>query len=114
MDLLSTAKTHLNPETLAGLAEHLGVDASVLPQLVEESTDDFLIIEFPTNLSSVGITYTLETSSDLAIWNPATSMIHLSTSNNGDGTATRTYRSQLPADQLNPHSYFRIGASTSL
>lgn len=80
-------------------------------QLGSESVPDsgeHLTISFSINLATVGLQYSLETSGDLSNWTPAISMPHISTINQGDGTAIMTFRSDSPAEELPPHSYYRI------
>jgi hypothetical protein len=69
---------------------------------------DHLTISFSINLAAVGLQYSLETSGDLSNWTPAISTPHISTVNQGDGTAIMTFRSDSPAAELPPHSYYRI------
>jgi len=73
--------------------------------------NEHLTIKFPVNLAAVGIAYTLQNSDDLSNWDEAINLVHLSTTNNGDGTATLKYQSSSPAGDLPGHRFYRIQVS---
>lgn len=74
---------------------------------------EHLAIEFRINLAAVGIFYTLQTSADLSDWDAA-NLIHLSTTNNGDGTATLKYQSTTPTNELSGKNFYRIQITGTL
>ena len=74
---------------------------------------EHLAIEFRINLAAVGISYTLQTSADLSDWDAA-NLIHLSTTNNGDGTATLKYQSTTPTNELSGKNFYRIQITGTL
>ena len=73
--------------------------------------NEHLTIEFRVNLAAVGISHTLQTSDDLSDWDEAANLVHLSTTNNGDGTATLKYQSTFPAAELSRHRFYRVQVS---
>ena len=72
---------------------------------------EHLTIEFHANLAAVGISYILQGSDDLADWDEAANLVHLSTTNNGDGSATLKYQSTSPASELPGTRFYRIQVS---
>ena len=90
-------------------------DNASLPnlQLLTEAVgaDDHLVIAFQLDLAAVGIQHLVEASDDLSAWGDATDLEHLSTSNNGDGTATLKYQSTSPAAALSEWRFYRIQIS---
>ncbi len=73
--------------------------------------NEHLTIEFSVNLAAVGISYTLQTSDDLSDWDEAANLVHLSTTNNGDGIAIVKYQSTSPAAELSRHRFYRVQVS---
>ena len=74
--------------------------------------DDYLSLEFDINLAAVGVDYELETSGDLVDWAPVGGeFTHVSTTNNGDGTATVQYRSTAPFDPAGRRDFYRLRVS---
>ncbi|MFT6178510.1 MAG: hypothetical protein ACJAQT_000582 [Akkermansiaceae bacterium] len=90
-------------------------DNASLPnlQLLTEAVgaDDHLVIAFQLDLAAVGIQHLVQASDDLSAWGDATDLVHLSTSNNGDGTATLKYQSTSPAAALSEWRFYRIQIS---
>jgi len=56
---------------------------------------EYLTITFRRQLADTDLTYTIEFSENLEIWDPNIA-IQVSSSNNGDGTATEVWRAPLP------------------
>ena len=69
MNFLNTAKSLLNAETLAGLAEHLGIESSALPQLIDETLASlFSIVQgaaLDSSKSALVTQYLIETDDSL-------------------------------------------------
>ncbi|CAN5395771.1 lamin tail domain-containing protein [soil metagenome] len=68
--------------------------ASLQPHAVGGIPGEFLTFAFRRNLAADDIVYTVETSADLLSWLP--NGVFVSSTNNGDGTTTETYRSPNP------------------
>ena len=73
--------------------------------------DDYLIIEFQINLAAIGVEYQLQSCSDLLGWVDAAGLEMVSTTNNGDGTATVRYRSLAPFGSSAERGFFRLRVS---
>jgi hypothetical protein len=72
-------------------------------------SDDYPTISYRRNLSADDVIYDVEVSPDLESWsNQDTTLV--SSSANGDGTETVTYRSNAPLGNLG-REFFRIKAS---
>ncbi len=96
---------------LAAVVEHaLGLNPSVpngTPVLQTRSQDfivnnvpgTYLVLEFTRSLTADGVTVTPELSATLSSWSAAP-LTFISTRNNGDGTATITWRTTAPRDTL--------------
>jgi hypothetical protein len=79
------------------------------PYTVANVTDNYLEFAFLRNLASEGVTYTPLISQNLATWSSAPAdLIYVKTKNNGDGTATITYRSTQPFSPTRPQVFFRL------
>ena len=83
---------------------HIGLESFQ----VGAELSEYLTIQIPTNLAAVGVTYQIETSQDLQTWTPLNELIHIGTSNQGNGQAIRTYRSENASDLLPPHRFYRL------
>lgn len=69
---------------------------------------DHVTVAFPINLSAVGLQYVLQSSDDLSDWDSGVPMTHVSTINQGDGTAIMTFQSNEPVALLPGRSFYRI------
>jgi hypothetical protein len=56
--------------------------------------DDFLTLTFRRNLAADDVIYQVEVATGLSTWSAATTLV--SSTHNGDGTATETHRSNVP------------------
>ncbi|MGI9240486.1 MAG: chitobiase/beta-hexosaminidase C-terminal domain-containing protein [Verrucomicrobiales bacterium] len=77
-----------------------GDPSSSSPGLVPEASvvDGHLSLTFQMSLSAGGVVAEVETSSDLITWTGGASAELVTSTNNGDGTASLTYRSVAPID----------------
>ena len=70
--------------------------------------DDYLFLTFRKNLG-VDVPLTVEVSSDLITWSSDSAMIELvSKADNGDGTATVTFRFDRPIGQGQNQAFVRL------
>ncbi len=83
-------------------------------EAIAGGTKNHLTIAFRINLAAVGLSYVLQASDDLSAWDTVAGMTHLSTTNNGDATATLKYQSTGPTDGLPEKNFYRIQVSGSL
>lgn len=65
-------------------------------------------LSFKTNLAAVGLDFVLQSSETLSSWNTSTELSHVSTSNNGDGTATWQFTSSSPSAPHPEKRFYRI------
>lgn len=77
-----------------------------------EGAENGFGVSFETNLAAVGLHFTLQSSDTLTEWEMTNDLIHVSTSNNGDGTATWQFRSNNPAAPLPEKRFYRVLVST--
>ena len=85
---------------------------SVAPFTVGAVTQNYLKLDYRRNLAADGVHYTVQCSPDLVIWlSDAASVTYVGTHNNGDGTATVTWRSTQPADAAHPRLFLRLSVS---
>jgi hypothetical protein len=69
----------------------------------------YLTFNYVQNLNAEGVNYSPEVSSNLSAWQSGTvALTFVGSTNNGDGTATITWRSTLPADQLPVRIFSRL------
>ena len=85
---------------------------SVAPFTVAAVTQNYLKLDYRRNLAADGVHYSVQYCSDLATWvsDPA-SVTYVGTHNNGDGTATVTWRTTQPADAAHPRMFLRLSVS---
>ena len=70
--------------------------------------DDYLFLTFHKNLDA-DVSLTVEVSSDLINWSSASATIeHMLNVDNGDGTATATYRFTDPVGQGQSQNFVRL------
>ena len=82
---------------------------TVAPFSLLIGTDTYLRIDYLRNLAADGVNYTVQLSENLASWASDTSTVtYVSTHNNGDGTATVTFRSTLPISSVLPQCFLRL------
>ena len=85
---------------------------SVAPFTVAAVTQNYLKLDYRRNLAADGVHYTVQYGTDLAAWlSDAASVTYVGTHNNGDGTATVTWRSTQPADPAHPRMFLRLSVS---
>jgi hypothetical protein len=86
---------------------------SFAPFVVMGVTDSYLRLEYRRNLAAEGVNYAVQLSEDLAsTWSSdASAVTYVGTHNNGDGTATVTYRSTQPAGPGHPQVFMRLQVS---
>jgi hypothetical protein len=79
---------------------------------VDEVTSNYLKFEYRRNLSVDGVNYTVESSTDLTNWSSDPSaVVYVGTHNNGDGTATVTYRAAAPISAEQPKMFLRLSVA---
>ena len=87
-------------------------ELSVGPVDVGGVIGNYLILEFKVNLAAVGVDYQLQSCGDLLTWADASGdFVIVSTTNNGDGTATVRYRSATPFDPAIGREFYRLMVS---
>ena len=75
-------------------------------------TQNYLRLDYRRNLSADGVHYAVLYSTDLSTWVGDTTVVtYVGTHNNGDGTATVTYRSTQPADAAHPRMFLRLSVT---
>ena len=75
---------------------------------IDGVVDDYLFLTFRKNLD-VDVSLTMEVSSDLIIWSSDSATIeHVVNVDNGDGTATATYRFTDPVGQGQSQNFVRL------
>jgi hypothetical protein len=104
-DILEYA-TGSNPANAASTATQV---CTLAPYTVGGVTNTYLQFAFTRNLSADGVSFTVLMSEDLLSWSSAPAdVVYVGTHNNGDGTATVTYRSAQPFDAAHPKVFFRL------
>lgn len=71
--------------------------------------DEFLTVTFQRNLAADDVLYEVQVANDLAIWTASTTFV--SSTNNGDGTATEVYRSNAPFSS-SAREFIRVSVSS--
>jgi hypothetical protein len=85
---------------------------SIAPFSVLGVTDNYLRLQFRRNLAADGVNFTPQLGSDLVDWaSDSTALTYVSTVNNGEGTATVTYRSTQPVPAAGPKAFMRLMVS---
>jgi hypothetical protein len=86
---------------------------SFAPFVVMGVTDNYLRFDYRRNLAADGVNYTVQLSENLNnTWlSDASAITYVSTHNNGDGTATVTYRSTQPYGPGHPQVFMRLQVS---
>jgi hypothetical protein len=86
---------------------------SFAPFVVMGVTDSYVRLEYRRNLAADGVNYSVQMSENLAgTWSSdASAVTYVSSHNNGDGTATVTYRSTQPAGPSHPQVFMRLQVS---
>ena len=85
---------------------------TVAPFTVAAGTLNFLKLDYRRNLSADGVHYAVLYSTDLTNWVSDTNAVtYVGTHNNGDGTATVTYRSTQPIDAAHPRMFLRLSVT---
>ena len=75
-------------------------------------TDNYLRMDFRRNLAADGVNFTVQYSENLGTWaSDGSSVTYVGTHNNGDGTATVTYRSTLPISAARPKMFMNLVVS---
>lgn len=79
------------------------------PYTVGGTTQTYLRMDYRRNLSADGVNYAAQYSEDMVNWaSDATAVTYVGTHNNGDGTATVTYRSTQPVAPARPKMFMRL------
>ena len=85
---------------------------AVAPFTVGGVTRNYLKLDYRRSLNADGVHYTVLYSTDLGTWlGDASAVTYVGTHNNGDGTATVTYRSTQPADAAHPRMFLRLSVT---
>jgi len=86
--------------------------AGVAPYTVGGVTSNYLRFQYRRNLSADGVHYTVQSSPDLTTWSSDPSaVVYVGTQNNGDGTATVTYRAAAPMGPAVPKLFLRLSVA---
>ena len=84
-------------------------EVTVAPFTVDGGTASYLRFQFRRNLSADDVNFMIEVSDDLQNWRTGPSAaVYVDTVNNGDGTATVTYRSAQPICSTYPRMFMRL------
>ena len=76
-------------------------------------TSTYRTFTFRRNLTADGVMFDVQSSSDLGTWtNGGPDTTYVSTQNNGDGSATVTYRCNTPIDASPPSFFLRLQVGT--
>ena len=82
---------------------------AIAPFALLIGTDNYLRLDFRRNLAADGVNFTAQRSADLATWaGDASAVTYVGTLNNGDGTATVTFRSTQPVSPGMPGCFMRL------
>ena len=82
---------------------------TIAPFALIIGTDSYLKMDFRRNLSADGVNFSVLYSENLSAWaNDASAVTYVGTHNNGDGTATVTWRSTLPVSAGRPNMFLRL------
>ena len=82
---------------------------AIAPFALLIGTDNYLRLDFRRNLAADGVNFTAQRSADLATWaGDASAVTYVGTHNNGDGTATVTFRSTQPVSPGMPGCFMRL------
>ena len=82
------------------------------PFTVNSVTNKYLKLDYRRNLAADGVHYTVLYSTDLTTWVSDTNAVtYVGTHNNGDGTATVTWRTTQPADAAHPRMFLRLSVT---
>ncbi len=85
---------------------------TIAPFTVAAVTQNYFKLDYRRNLAADGVHYTVLYSTDLATWlGDVSAITYVGTHNNGDGTATVTYRSTQPADAAHPRMFLRLSVT---
>ncbi|MHA3774353.1 CotH kinase family protein [Verrucomicrobiota bacterium sgz303538] len=84
---------------------------TISPFTVDGVTRNYAKFQFRRNLAADGCSISVLFSSDLSSWQEASAVTYVSTKNNGDGTATVTYRSAQPINAGAAGLFFRVRVS---
>ena len=72
-------------------------------------TDNYLKLTYRRNLAADGVKYVVQYSEGLGTWSSGPEAVaYVGTHNNGDGTATVTYRSALPVSAARPSMFLQL------
>ena len=72
-------------------------------------TDTYLRLDYRRNLAADGVNFTAQLSTSLTSWvGDASAVTYYGTHNNGDGTATVTWRSTAPVSGVQPRCFMRL------
>jgi hypothetical protein len=86
--------------------------AGVAAYTVDDVTSNYLKFDYRRNLSADGVNYTVQSSADLTTWSSDSSaVVYVGTHNNGDGTATVTYRAAAPMSAGQPKMFLRLSVA---
>ncbi|MGI9240261.1 MAG: lamin tail domain-containing protein [Verrucomicrobiales bacterium] len=81
-------------------------EASQQSLVVDGSSDTYLTLSFRRQVGATDLTYVVEASNDLAQWQSDTAVL-VSSSSNGDGTNTETWRAPVPTGSV-PEQFLRL------
>ena len=86
--------------------------AGVAAYTVGGVTSNYLKFDYQRNLSAEGVNYTVQSSTDLTTWaSDPSAVVYVGTHNNGDGTATVTYRAAVPMGPAVPKLFLRLSVA---
>jgi len=76
---------------------------------VDGVVGEYVVFEFTKNLAATALAFSIESSTDIVQWtNVSADFVYLSTTNNGDGTATVQYRSENPFPPGSERGIYRL------
>ena len=85
---------------------------TIAPFTLISGTDNYLRMDYRRNLAADGVNFTVQYSESLGTWaNDASAVTYVGTHNNGDGTATVTWRSTQPVSAAHPKMFMQLMVS---
>ena len=98
LPLIATPEAEKNPPLV-----------TIAPFSLLIGTNNYLRMDYRRNLNADGVNFAVQLSVSLAAWSgDASAVTYVGTHNNGDGTATVTWRSTLPVSTSPPQCFLRL------
>lgn len=95
-------------EYALGTSDDSGSSTPDIQLTFPSGPDESFGVSFKTNLAATGVEFILQSSNNLSDWAAASELTHVSTLNNGDGTATRQFLSNNPSLPSPESRFYRL------